>query len=140
MSQLTISVSGGLQLLQMLLELFIGVVVCQCGHWPPRERGWIVRSQIDWGRRTRHSFKTVRLMAISDGPKRTIPTSSGLVAISDGPKRTIPTSSGLELLQMLSESFIVGSVVIHCGQCVNVDIGPSRREGNGLGDPTSKTG
>ena len=40
-------------------------------------------------RRTKHSFKIVRLKAISDGLKR-----------------TIPTSGGLELLQMLSESFI----------------------------------
>ena len=74
----TVFVSGGLGLLQMVLEPDTGL--CASEDNGPQE-GWIVRSHIDWRGERNISYKsvetslyqtrlkTVRLTAICNGPK-----------------------------------------------------------------------
>ena len=64
----TISVSGGLEMLQMVSESDIGRCASQDAR-PPR--GWIVRSHIGW----KGLRRPMRLMTIRNMLKRTISTS-----------------------------------------------------------------
>ena len=63
--------------------------------------------------------KTVSLMAIRNGTKRTISASGGLELLQMVSE--LDASGGLELLQMVSE--------LDVGRCANADAGPSRGGG-----------